>query len=338
MTLNRLFILVAGCVLSSLVACGGDSGSSAPDAAIVPTGTHYGYVVSEITLPSTTVMPQSIGLDLGSPTSSKLDKDPDNALGTTLAPFSNGLMLPALVKAAVDKGQIVLLADLQTADLANTTAAGFSLKLGVNASATTGAPVPAACTDAADTQCGHHLAGTGMFTIDPASPTDATLAGTIVNGTFNGGPGNLSLQLALGGTSPITLHLVNARVKATSILTTGMTAIVGGLLLPDELNTTIIPVVYDQLVPIINSDCGPEAERTSKENCGCAKDSVGATLMSTLDMASPKDCKVTLEEAQTLLGAELMPDICTKSSCTAPDGLSVGLKVTAVKASFPGLQ
>jgi len=338
MTLNRLFILAAGCVLAPLVACGGDSGSSAPDAAIVPTGTHYGYVISEVTLPSTTVSGSQVGLDLGSTTSSKPDKTIDNTLGDVLAPFSNGLMLPTLIKDAVDKGQIVLLADLQTADLTNTTAAGFSLKLGASASATTGAPVPAPCTDATDTQCRHHLGGDGMFTIDPASPTDATLAGTIVNGTFNGGPGNLSLQVALDGTSPITLHLVNARVKATSISGTSMTAILGGLLIPDEIIPPVSPLVFPQLLQILETDCGPEASRAPPPGCGCKESSIGASLIGLVDTDSPRDCKATLPEAQAAFAVLLMPDICTKSSCAAADGLSVGLKITTVKASFPGLQ
>jgi hypothetical protein len=184
--------------------------------------------------------------------------------------------------------------------------------------------------------CRHHLNGDGVFTIDAASPTNTTVAGTIVNGTFNGGPGNLSLQLTLASTSPITINLVNARVKATSISAMGMTATIGGLLLPDEINTNIVPVIYSQLTPVLETDCGLEADRVLPD-CGCAKTSAGAGLLSIADR-SPKDCKLSLEELQLVLEAQLAPDLCSKPSCANPDGFSVGLKVTTVKASFPGLQ
>jgi hypothetical protein len=189
--------------------------------------------------------------------------------------------------------------------------------------------------------CRHHLGGDGVFTIDPSSPTNATLAGTIVNGTFNGGPGSVSLQLALPGTNPITVNLANARVKASISPTGTMTAVVGGLLLTEEINNNVIPVFYGQLAPLLESDCGPEAQRNlGAADCGCRAGSLGAGLLANVDIAPPKDCKVSLAEVQNVLAAFLMPDVCSKPSCApgAADGLSVGIKVTTVKASFPGLQ
>jgi hypothetical protein len=262
----------------------------------------------------------------------------DNGLGALLKTVKmlTKLDLQPFVTTAVDKGQIVLLADLQTGDLANAGAAGFTIKLGVSASAAAGSPVPAPCASPEDMACRHHLGGDGTFTINAASPANATVAGSILNGTFSGGPGNLSLQLALSAADPITLNLSSARVKATSISATGMTAVIGGVLLPGELTTAVGPVVLDQLTSILNTDCGPEADRIP-EKCNCRAGSVGESLIALADK-TPKDCKVSLDETEATVVDILPLDVCSKASCSASDAISVAVQVKAVKASFPGLQ
>src|SRR5262249_16800319 len=146
-------------------------------------------------------------------------------LGQVLGTLASmGFPIQSTIDDAINQGSIILLIDFQTKDFMNASAAGLSVKIGAN-------PMPAACTNPTDlTTCGKHLNGMASFSIDPKSPTDALVAGTIVNGTFNGGPGNIDLQIALGSTQPITLSLLDARAKATAITAGGMTATVDGAL------------------------------------------------------------------------------------------------------------
>jgi hypothetical protein len=336
MSFNRLFVLAAGCGLLSVVACGGGSGDSGPDAAITPTGTHYGYVISKVSLPPGPLAPQvaPYSIDLGSPTSNKLDNSADNVLGASLATLATiGMFdIQGTLTEAVDRGNIILLADVQTESFTTAGASSFGVKVGAT-------PTPKPCTDDADlATCGQHLKGGAAFTIASDSPTNDSLKGGFVNGTFSAGPGDLSLQIALGSTQPIALNLVRARIKATSVSDTGMTAIVGGLLLAQELNDHVLPAVHDQLNAILLRDCGPELDRHLPD-CGCH--GTGTLLQGEFDK-SPEDCLVSIDEVKNdgLTAGLLMPDTCSTASCpaNAADALSIGIKIEAVKASFPGLQ
>jgi hypothetical protein len=156
------------------------------------------------------------------------------------------------------------------------------------------------------------------------------VTGTIAGGTLSAGPGNLSIQIALGTTSPITLNLVNARVKATEISETGMTAVIGGELLETELQANVFPAVTEQIAAIVTRDCTGTAP-----NCACT--GTGATLTALLDN-NPRDCVISLNEvAKGTFAQFLAPDVCSQPTCAAnmTDALSLGVKVTAVKATFP---
>jgi hypothetical protein len=330
MVLTRSLLLAAACALPlSIVACGGSSG----DSAIVPEGTHYGYVVSKANVPVDNKTATSYGLDLGSAKSGTPDGTVDNRLGQVLGTLATmGFDVQGTVTDAINQGSIILLVDFQTKDFMNSSAAGLSVKIGAN-------PMPAACTNPADlTTCGKHLTGTASFSIDPKSPTDALVAGKIVNGTFNGGPGTIDLQIAIGNSAtPITLSLLNARAKATAITADGMTATVGGALSATELMTQVIPAIADQVGAIIKRDCNGA---TPQNNCACTSGmATGATLLTLFDGkdGSTPDCMISANEiAKSPFTSGLLgPDICSTTTCTAPDALSLGIQVQTVKATFP---
>ncbi|HEX2689472.1 MAG TPA: hypothetical protein VHN14_22780, partial [Kofleriaceae bacterium] len=264
MASTRLLLAIA-CVLPiAAVACGG-SGSDTPP---VPEGTHYGYVVSKALVPASMDQARMYGLDLGAAKSGTPDGTIDNQLGVVLSTLAGmGFAIQPTIDTAVNQGSIILLVDFQTKDFKNTSAAGLTVKIGAT-------PMPAPCTDANDKVCGHHLTGSGSFSVAANSPVDAAVAGKIVNGTFNGGPGDLSLQIALGTTEPLTLSLLAARAKATAISDTGMTLTVGGLISTDDLNTQIFPALQVQLTAVLDNDCPPLAQRTGT-NCGCKSTSTG---------------------------------------------------------------
>jgi hypothetical protein len=336
MLTNRSLLLATACALPfSLVACGGsDSGGGT----VTPTGTHYGYVVNKANVVPTAVQGQTfidLGLDLGSPTSSKQDGKVDNSLGQALGALAAlGFGVQATVDTAINTGAIILLVDFQTTDFTNAAAAGFEVKFGTT-------PNPPACANAQDTVCGGHLKGGATIAVSPDSPSDAALSGKVVNGTFNGDPGNLGLSIVIGdATAPINLNLVHARAQATGITADGMTAKVGGLVTQTELQTSIAPAILTSVNNLLAADgCKADGDPKATPACGCTGTSQAVSIiLSSIDgdLGDPKDCKITVQE---LLGFQALQtvlklDSCSTDSCSAPDSYSIGVAVTAVKATI----
>ena len=324
----RPFLLAAAVAAlpMTLVACGGDDGGT--DIPVMPEGEHYQTVAKQAFVPTNNTQAREYGLDIGSP-EGELDGAVDNQLGMVLGTLASmGFDLQGTIDQAVAEGSIILLVDFQTKDFANTTAAGLKVLLGDKATAT-----PAPCNvdemydKVAGTGCGHHLDGTGSFTITAGSPDDAAVGGKIVNGVFNGGPGNISLQIAIGSTDPLTLDLIGARAKATGITADAIdSAILGGALTEDDLNTKVIPAIQQQLGPIIAETC---TDPTAAD-CGCTA-GTGKTILDLFD--TDDDCMVSVDEikSNTLIQSLLAPDV----KIDGVNALSLGIKVSTTKASFP---
>ena len=320
----RPFLLAAVLMPMSLVACGGDDGGN-----VTPEGTHYHYVANAVYVPTSNTQAREYGLDLNA------DGTVDNQLGMVLSTLAGmGFDIQATIDTAVAEGSIILLADFQTKDFMNTTAAGVQVFLGEN-------PTPAACgagemyTPMTKTGCKKHLDGNGSFSIAASSPQNAALGGKIVNGTFTGGPGDLSLQIALGGTDAIKLDLIGARAKGSAITDaqigsgTSGGIVFGGAVTKEDIDTKVIPAIQAQLVPIIMEDCTePTMPATG---CGCMADSTGKTILGLFD-TSPKDCAVSVDEIKnnSLIVSLLAPDVTINGKMA----LSLGIKATAVKATY----
>jgi hypothetical protein len=303
---------------------------------------HYHYVVNQVNVPTNNTQARAFGLDLND------DGTVDNQLGMVLGTLSSmGFKVQDGINQAVADGNLSLLVDFQTKDFNNTSAAGVQAFLGAN-------PNPPACAGSADTVCQHQLSGTASFDIAANSPTNAALAGKIINGTFTGGPGNLVLQIALGGPMSVELDLIGARAKASKITATGIgtttmpntaTAasdgglILAGALTQDDLNTKVIPAIQGQLGPLIVRDCcgGPNSpggmtcNPTGNPPCGCTDGSTGKTILGLFD-TSPKDCMVTVDEIKnnSLIMSLLAPDVTINGKMA----LSLGVQVTTVGATF----
>jgi hypothetical protein len=328
---NRLLIVAASCALPlSILACGGSD--DAPGT-IVPEGTHHGYVVSKATvIPASGHQPPELGLDVGSSTSATPDGKLDNQLGQAFVTLASLMFdVQGAIDTAINNAAISLLIDFQTKDFTASSAAGLEVKFGAN-------PTPAACSSPADTTCGNQLKGDAMFQIAANSPNDAPLAGKIVNGTFNSDAGDLTLQIALGaGTSPITMTLHHARAKASTISDTGiMTANLGGVLTVDDLTTQVGPAIKGQVDALLAANC----TALDRPDLGCGCTGTGATLVIMMvdgDTGTPKDCMISVEEllGNPIVKQSLKADSCSKDTCATADSLSVGIKIEAVKATFP---
>jgi len=321
--------LLAAAACASLVpftACGGGSGDDKPDspAGNTPEGTHYGYVVSKAYVPSTNPEAAMWGLDIGAAKSGTPDGLVDNLLGQAFATLAaQGLVVQNTITTAIDTGKILLLVDYQTKDFTTAATSGFTVKIGDVAT-------PPACSSPTDAICRHHLDGNASFTLAATSPTDATVVGPVAGGTFNGGPGNLSLQLAVGSTNPIQVSLHNARAKVITASATNLTAIVAGALTVTDLNANILPAIHTTLTAIVDQDC--PLPRDPAKACSCT--GTTGTIVGLFD--TNHDCVISLEEVlnSNFIKAVLGPDVCSAATCDKPDALSVGIKVDAVKATF----
>jgi hypothetical protein len=327
--------LIATLLPISIAACGSDSGT------IKPEGMHYHYVANQVNVPTNNTQARAYGLDLNG------DGTVDNQLGMVLGTLASmGFDIQGNINTSVADGGIIVLIDFQTKDFTSTAAAGVAAYLGAN-------PTPPACNGSADTTCQHHLTGTGSFEIAAGTPTNASLAGKIVGGTFTGGPGDLALQIAIGGQTPIELDLIGARAKASAISATAIGATtapntataastggvnLGGAITQEDLNNKIIPQIQQQLGPIIVRDCcgtgntaHPTCDATANPPCGCVDGSTGKTILGLFDTA-PKDCTVTVTEIQTnsLIMSLLAPDVTINGKMA----LSLGINVTTVGATF----
>src|SRR5450432_792452 len=238
MAFFRPLLLAAALVPMSLVACGGG------DEVITPVGAHYHFVVNKAFVPTNNNESREYGLDLNN------DGTPDNQLGMVLGTLAGmGFDIQATIDTAVLDGSISLLADIQTADATfmSNAATGMSVFIGSN-------PQPAACNSgeavvctttkpAVCTGCGHQLDPSGG-TFTSGTNMNLALAGKIIGGTFNGGPGDLTIQIALGGTTAIDLNLIGARAKASGMSADAITGLVfAGALSQDDINNKVIPAV-----------------------------------------------------------------------------------------------
>lgn len=319
----RPFLLTAALLPMSLVACGGGDEDT-----IVPEGEHYHYVVNKASVPTSNTEARDYGLDLDG------DGVKDNQLGSVLSLLvGQGLDIQSTIDSAVAEGSIILLVDFQTKDFASTTAAGIQVFLGDN-------EMPAACmgTEEYDPDtgmgCQHHLDGNGSFSIAAGSPQNAALGGKIAGGTFTGGPGDVALQIALGGTEAIQLNLIGARAVATGITDSAIGSatsggvIIGGAVTKQDIDTQVIPAIQKQLIPTIAETC---TNLSSPPACGCADGSTGETIINLFDK-NPVDCMVSVTEitSNALIMGVLAPDV----EIDGQMALSIGLKATAVKATF----
>jgi hypothetical protein len=320
---NRSFVCFAGALSLGLIACGG-GGDDDGGETIDPTGTDHTFVAATLNLPENAAEAMTLGLDIDG----KANDGVDNQLGMVLG--SIGALAPDLdLQMAVDEqlaqGDIILLANLKAKELVNSGGVGFYVFLG-------DMPTPAACNSDTDTVCGRHLAGGASFA--SVMDTDAALAGRIVNGKFTGGPGNVNLQIALGGGVPIDLPLQKARAELNSISATGWTSgKIGGAISQEDIDENVVPAIGNTVRTSFDETCATNTQGGTMANmCMCTAGETGETLRGLFDKM-PYDCDITDAEVQSVVSGFLTPDIDLDGNGTN-DALSLGIGVTAVAATF----
>lgn len=322
---NRVsMILLAGGALG-LAACGGggDDDDGGDDQTVDPAGTHNGYVLDSIVVPASNAQATSVALDIDG------DDRAENALGNLLATLAGfDLDLQGPVDEQIAMGGVIILADVQATSLDQATGVGLQVFRGGN-------PSPPACADANDMVCGGHLGGDATF--DITDDYDALVVGSIVGGQFSGGPGDVTIELALTETNAVPIHLVGARVEM-GVTADGLTSgKLGGAITSEDIDNDLIPAVQTLIADIV-AECVPAGDVC------CEEGSAGEQILTLFD--SNSDCEVTTEE---LLASDLVdgtirnPDLdlfdgdsteFNPNQDGVKDSISLGVGFTAVSGTF----
>ena len=301
--------------LATLVACGNTSASS-PDAP--PLATHA-YVIASVAESTKPGESPSYGLDLDG------DGVVDNTVGwltaTEIVEMGQPTDSQAPLTAAIQRGDVILLADLDASGLTDSPTASLQMYTGAD-------PQPAPCTDPTDPQtCGQHLQGTGTFDTAANSPTDTSMPGRIVGNHLVAGPGRALVALSLFDSSVFVVEVFGARLD----LQTGADGslgpgILGGAIPRSEIDGTMLPAIEIGVSNDIAADC----TGSGPPDCGCTPDSIGAHWIYFAD--GDHDCQVTVSELGScdLFQTLLAPDV----TIDGQGMLSVGVEVTAVAATF----
>jgi hypothetical protein len=303
--MNRVAMLVL-----ALTGCYFDSDEPLPPLE----GDIYQYVVSDLKVPTNNLEAREFGLDLND------DMTVDNQLGMVFGTLEGqGLGTASTVREALQRGGLLMLAELQTTSLVDSPDAGLTTFLGADA-------VPDACTDDANlATCGQHLKGTGTFTID-ANSASHQARGPIVDGVFVEDTGIMPVELAISLAGVIRLDLRGARVKITQITPDGARGVLAGAIAPIDIEGVVIPEAAQQIDRIVVDECtGPAAQGNL---CGCYDRS--RTLEKIFDANG--DCRVDTEEvaANSLVRSLLAPDVRVHGQ----EMLSFGVGVEFARATF----
>jgi hypothetical protein len=277
------------------------------------------YVVSRVAVPASLAEATAFGMDLDG------DGQVDNQLGRLVAALSNlGVDLQAVVSGGIDRGTPILLLNLRTSSFSSTGDARAEVRIGDPASA-----VPQPCAGPDDVLCRRHLDGTGTFRIAAGSREDVALTGKISSGTFEGGPGAVSLEVSFGGLATVPLQLIGARTRATGLGEDKIDrAIIAGGLTVDRFDTHVIPAIREQINRLVRVSC----PGTTPPDCGCGLGpSKSRALLIAFD-GSPRDCSVSADEIRNNVAVRAVvgPDVTIGSEPT----LSAGLEIQAVSAQF----
>jgi hypothetical protein len=319
------------------VGCGGDDDDDGGDnnnpnvdagtpAECEPTGAFQHYVNNKVTIMET----KNGAFDLDG------NNRADNQLGGIIGLLkTQGLNIQMTVDEAIAEGSLIMLHSVQAESLTTAASASWEVYLGE--------PITEPKYD-----------GTDQATVKTDTPADARLCGSIAGGTFEGGPGDVSVQLALGEGDPLTVALKGVRIKGKLTEAGCSEGVLGGGVTNDELNNQVFPAIAELLNNTTNDDhpegatepaaCAeagdtcPNTHRGETTQCDAARDlCLQASTIQVLNILDKdNDGQVTDEEIKTndIIAQALNLDVDLVGNDGVEDSLSVALQFTCVKATF----
>ncbi len=292
----------------------GEMGGAGGEGPIVVEGAHHGFVFAEVRMPVSNTEANAMAFDLNG------DGKSDNQFGRAIVALSmQGLEINQAAAAATQDGSAILLADLQAPSLTSAKGAGLMTFYGAD-------PVPMPCASVND--CGHHLDGTGTFSVAAATPHVVVTPGRIAAAVFNGQGGELPVQFGFaGGVLELVLH--DAHAELTNLSTDGFTGRLGGVIPQDQVDGQIYRAIWTGAASFVSRDCTGGVAPV----CGCQVGSVGRTYLDLMD--TDHDCALSLAEvkANPLFSAIFAVDLDTDGD-QKPDAMSCAFAVSAKKGTF----
>lgn len=302
MKMKFAFLIQTSLIAFLLSACGAPTPAPTPTPTAAPAvSVNYHFVTSQLLIPTTQAQADSFALNIDGDPQNKAD----NLFGgllTLLNSASPGLELQATIDKTITGGQIVSLHSLQ----GDSQKASWSVFAGETAAS---AP---------------RFDGTDTFKIDAAISTDVVLTGSVVNGRFDGGPGEVRAQFDVLG-APIDVSLLGVRLAA-DVSEKGCTnGRVGGGISVTDFQGKMLPALANGLNRVIAAD-----------------QTLAPTLSATFD--TDQNGTVTAEELQNnlLLKLATTPDLDLLDAAGkfnprqdgVNDSMSVGLGFTCAPAIF----
>jgi hypothetical protein len=198
------------------------------------TGVPYHYVTSSLLIPTTQAESQAYALNLDGDTQQHTDNLVGN-LFTLLTSTAQGIELQAAVNEAVNAGQLVTLHVVKADDPLNDTSVSWLIYPGQK------------------TQTPPFFKGADNFTLDPNSPVNLPIIGSLTNGHFTGGPGTARIQLFLLG-QQVDVDMIGVRLEADINAQGCSHGRLGGGMTVDEFRAKILPAITDGLNRISAGD------------------------------------------------------------------------------------
>jgi hypothetical protein len=325
---NRMGMAAAIGALA-LAGCGGDDGFKQPEPP--DTGDYYHYVQTSLLVPTTPAEQQRYGLDLDGDPQGR----PDNRLGGVFSVLSGFMDMQSQIDEAIEGGSLILLHSIRADDIVSDSSVSWQVYIG-------------------ESESDPDYTGGGQFTIDPAGPKDALVVGRLIGGQFTGGPGTVDVVIPLvEGADPLVVTLIGARIEADitadgCAFNSSAPPKLGGAITKNDLDTKIMPVVFDMVKTTLDRDCpyGGDGKRV------CETGSTGKQIMDIFDPENTGDVTLEMIKENDLIVELLKPDVdlldCGGSEAQdcnpktsfnprkdgVPDSLSLGIAFDCINAKF----
>jgi len=320
---SKLAVLALISVFALVAACNGAEPVPTTDSKVVAdqgvgeggtttegTSTARDYVIMSFKLPNTNDKAKNLGYDIDN------DSKSDNAFGAILTAIhdaAQGVDMEAVINQNILNGNDIGLLRLMAADFSNDKSAKLQGWTGDRETCCTSKP----CQEADVTKtC---FSGTYSFKIDSASPTDATVSGTITAGEFDLG-GTMEMELPIG--------MNRAKIKLLAAKFTGKIGADGitegkimGAISQNDIKNSLIPAVAKTLDHEMND---PTTSQATKDALKKVFDKDNDGKISTQEVSDNS-------AVQALLSGDVDADKDGKK-----EELSLGLGFTAVGAKIGG--
>ena len=311
MKMKNIFVINASVILLLLAACNAIRQPALPTRpaptteAMPATGIQYHFVTNKLLIPTTQAQSQEFALNIDG----NLQQHLENKVGDLLALLTSSvpnLQLQSTLDQAINTGQLVTLHVVKADDPLNDPIVSWSIFMGQK------------------TQSAPKFDGSDKFTLNPTTPANSPIVGSLKNGHFSGGPGTARIQMLLLG-QPVEVDLIGVRLEADLNAKGCSNGKLGGGVTVDEFRSNLLPALAAGLNQVIKTD-----------------KAVATPLLQAFD--SDHDGTITLQELENnpILMLAISPDLDLLDSSGkfnpgqdgVKDSYSVGFGFTCVPAAF----